>query len=747
MNQGSSFGKIKVVNEPVSFDVKPDIADPTLAVLKFTRDDPTRLTLKNGDAASYLMECSYAVGKVTVPCKAEQDSSKQAQKQPSEQASATHINHGAFKVASRGDVTVLLTPDPRWFQPVTTGKKWDSAGALLHFISQLLKESTADGQLTIKMRSIACSSDPAAPVKTFRFKSSLAMYSEETREFWGFLIVFIILLLGSLFSVLANLLLPGAARRLKVKEGLAVVSRKISDLSMDLDSRIRVPLGVERARLSMRLQDLGTISPDFSVAITEIEKEVAKLITRLDIIEKMDLGTRLYWKMRREGRLPFSLTEQIEDIRQQMTDVLARSEPNDTDLQNVQLLIQDMEKRLTGIDQPNPALAQQLVARIQNLQRTMPDPDAGDTMNPTLKSLKTDLPGLFARLYEAVPRPEDIKPTDYADLDALVQRLLIVNRYYSLEKNFSDNAGNMSEDDEKRRENTQRSRLKLISLLRQSQWNSLNEARSLIQKLEENVFAEDVMQEVIDNRVIIDRDRPQVYQYDPTGFRLLFLNKAIGNSTARREFTIKWNFGDGLTERGGWVSHYFLRPTKLTSVTSLNRIVRRLILWPAFIYLFVLLLMALFMGIRNHIQDLFLIALVVLFSTSLVIIASPLSFRFWKLIKKKRNASQVMPETAAEFLRVPYILKASLTTPDGKVTREVWDELDVLKSPRTKLPASFWVEATRIAIALLIALAGLVAGAKDQLQKLDTFPALIAIFLIGFGANEIKKLFSQNPQG
>jgi hypothetical protein len=56
------------------------------------------------------------------------------------------------------------------------------------------------------------------------------------------------------------------------------------------------------------------------------------------------------------------------------------------------------------------------------------------------------------------------------------------------------------------------------------------------------------------------------------------------------------------------------------------------------------------------------------------------------------------------------------------------------------------VEATRLGIALLLALATLVAGAKEQLLKLDLFPALVAIFLIGFGANEVKKLFSQSPQ-
>ena len=50
----------------------------------------------------------------------------------------------------------------------------------------------------------------------------------------------------------------------------------------------------------------------------------------------------------------------------------------------------------------------------------------------------------------------------------------------------------------------------------------------------------------------------------------------------------------------------------------------------------------------------------------------------------------------------------------------------------------------RFAIAFFIALVGLVGGARDQLAKLDVLPALIAVFLLGFGADTIKNVFTQN---
>ena len=50
-------------------------------------------------------------------------------------------------------------------------------------------------------------------------------------------------------------------------------------------------------------------------------------------------------------------------------------------------------------------------------------------------------------------------------------------------------------------------------------------------------------------------------------------------------------------------------------------------------------------------------------------------------------------------------------------------------------------------MALVIALFGLIAGAKEQLLKLDLVAALVAIFMLGFGADQIKNLLTQKPPG
>lgn len=52
------------------------------------------------------------------------------------------------------------------------------------------------------------------------------------------------------------------------------------------------------------------------------------------------------------------------------------------------------------------------------------------------------------------------------------------------------------------------------------------------------------------------------------------------------------------------------------------------------------------------------------------------------------------------------------------------------------------IETLKLAAALLIAIFGLVAGAQEQLMKLDILPGLIAVFLVGFGADTIKNLLT-----
>lgn len=52
------------------------------------------------------------------------------------------------------------------------------------------------------------------------------------------------------------------------------------------------------------------------------------------------------------------------------------------------------------------------------------------------------------------------------------------------------------------------------------------------------------------------------------------------------------------------------------------------------------------------------------------------------------------------------------------------------------------LELLKLGIALLIAVFGLVSGAQDQIARLDVLPGIIAVFLIGFTADSVKRLLT-----
>jgi hypothetical protein len=51
-----------------------------------------------------------------------------------------------------------------------------------------------------------------------------------------------------------------------------------------------------------------------------------------------------------------------------------------------------------------------------------------------------------------------------------------------------------------------------------------------------------------------------------------------------------------------------------------------------------------------------------------------------------------------------------------------------------------------LGVVLLIALLGLITGAREQITKLDIVPGMIAVFLLGFSADSIKGLLTPRPQ-
>jgi Calcineurin-like phosphoesterase len=92
-----------------------------------------------------------------------------------------------------------------------------------------------------------------------------------------------------------------------------------------------------------------------------------------------------------------------------------------------------------------------------------------------------------------------------------------------------------------------------------------------------------------------------------------------------------------------------------------------------------------------------------------------------------------------------YNVEATFLPPNAKPEDErlfISTTAKIEKEPRSVIGDRTLAEGLRLGIVLVIALIGLLAGAREQLTKLDLIPAAIAVFLLGFAADTIKNLIS-----
>ena len=91
----------------------------------------------------------------------------------------------------------------------------------------------------------------------------------------------------------------------------------------------------------------------------------------------------------------------------------------------------------------------------------------------------------------------------------------------------------------------------------------------------------------------------------------------------------------------------------------------------------------------------------------------------------------------------------SFETPDGNPIVDAGNEPITLaekvplQTARGQRRDRATLEGLRLFFALGLAVVALLSGARDQLLKLDIVPGLIAVFLVGFGADSIKNLFTR----
>jgi hypothetical protein len=235
------------------------------------------------------------------------------------------------------------------------------------------------------------------------------------------------------------------------------------------------------------------------------------------------------------------------------------------------------------------------------------------------------------------------------------------------------------------RERIKKHEPQFLDALKYDSWEQLNFARGLVEQMRQGKFADDIPQAVTDKAVRVKGDRVLVRQFEPCEFRLEFPS-ALDGSSALDEWTCRWDFSlanePTLHEEGWQVTHYFQKPEKYTLAVTL---------------------------INNA------------------------DCKEYKVDAGEAATVDVQGTKRRKLRTAIWLL---LTLQWGKAAQE-WH--------KSRTGAGRILEIMWLLLTLFLALIGMIAGAKDQVLKLDLVPALIAIFLVGFGADQIKNLLTKKP--
>jgi hypothetical protein len=641
-NADALVGTLTVVSPQAGFGVKLDTATPDAPELAFERDKAAIIPLKNEDPFTYRVSGRYNVRGV-----------------------AHQMPEISLPAHSGGELT--LVPRQEWF---ASGMR------------ALFRDHIEDGRLTLQFLSPACSQDSAAPTRILRARTALNPWGTESRDIRGNSLLLVTLLLGGISSLALNFFLPAHNRRRTANAQLSVVARRIDDLPNKGDPRVRTAVAIERRQLEERLRRLKFYDAQFPAAMAEIERGLTRLSTRLDLVAQMELALNRYWRQR-----CVIVSDDIEEQRRQLLDLLKRAEPGDEDIKAAQALIVKLSDLVTNAATPNADLAAHFVRRAARL-RDQFDSTSGDVgVSPVWHGARSKLANKFEDVLGTSPitDPAKIPPAEYAQLGREIFILEHVREFITLCGAAHASGGLTTEQAES---------LDSLALdLRSGTWDSLQRAARRVRQLREGISAEHVEAQIRDQRVQIDTSRLVVRQFEPTELHAVFLDKRVQSSAAREEYTCNWFFEQSNIRASGWTISY-LFPTATDAEPQANNSdcgpFRRLCRWV------------------------------------------------------KQLFKQPADEAIARGIAPPYKVKVTFVREDGfAVPGEIPAEIRVRPPLSVKVRASFWTELLRLSLALGIAAFGLIVGAREQILKLDLLPALIAVFLLGFGSDRMKNLFSE----
>jgi hypothetical protein len=421
----------------------------------------------------------------------------------------------AFDVPRYAQVTVRADSASEWFQDPDTrfaraGKK--KGWLTLRFLAP------ADGAIHEQNLPLEVQFEPS---NCSLFKSL----------FW----VALFLSLGAVLSLLLRVLLPNIKRKRQLKDQVDELAKQTASISMEVDSNLRVLLRVERIALDEIRLAVWPVWPGFADYAHRAEQGLATLKRRIDAVKRLDAALIRKRLLVGQGAAPTRLL-QIENQLAAAAESLKQDQLSEEDWVFVSQRLEAAQKTLREptTQTETEAFDAMLAGRWKVIREHFFDANYALKVPSALEGLKGCFPDpSLLPVKDDADGSKWIKSVGAVRADLQLSALSLVSDFQ-----FLAPAGIVAGDRWMSKIND------LSRLLATPAIDNLNEVRSMLRQLAENVFEEDILNALKngDAMIIIDPAVPRPNQKIrfSVGFRKDHLNSAAARDLVR----CHWSFCD-----------------------------------------------------------------------------------------------------------------------------------------------------------------------------------------------------------
>ncbi len=439
--------------------------------------------------------------------------------------------------------------------------------------SGTLKGTVTDGKLLLDPQ-LPDNAPPQAPV-VLPLKIHVRYWGSGGQAFSTFFFTGILLLAGSLASLLFRYFVPNALGAIKFRRQVREMEQKLNGIGKSLPSQYRVLLAAEFAACRRRLLEIPMVFPAFSDRLTEIQTNATMYNQWLEIAYSVSTTLDDAQRILQTG-MPPTIMKWIEE---KCSEALEPIESGFTKPEE----LQGMQAALTSA--VNYVKALKSGSAITDLEAEIKGRES--KVRPQLTPLSEAFPEFAQLLSQVANAPAAISADRYFERDTISTQANLLSAYRDLGVRRGaavfpppaqavgvavgaagrglppPNAlSRMLELDETFR-----------SYVRPESYESLRTADLFLSEMEQDYYPRLLLAEIGKPKPALEilMAPSPVHAFEPIRFSLRFEREDLNGRAAIREFDCKWDFGDKTDPELGWdVYHSFAEAGPRTVTVTLT---------------------------------------------------------------------------------------------------------------------------------------------------------------------------------